>query len=88
MTIQFSKTSEKTFKKKDVCVWLFDEDGEQMVDITENESEENDCSTAHYSIEETSYKEYEFTLVVNWSERNLPQTIDGEVEFRRMINKF
>ena len=89
MTIEFNKTSKNVFDNKEVGVWLFEEDGEQLVDITEYaEDEDNCCSTAHYKIEEISYRCYQFTLVNSWGERELPTVINGETEFRRMINKF
>ena len=88
MAIEFNKTSRNIFDKKDVCVWLFEEDGEQLLDITERASEENEISTAYYKIEEVSYRDYQFTLVNSWGDRELPAVINGETEFRRMINNF
>lgn len=81
----FNKTSQNVFTKKDVCVSLLEDD---TVDILERESEDNECSTAQYEVQETSYKSYTFTLVHNWSERELPIVINGETEFRRMINNW
>lgn len=69
-------------------MWFFEDGPHYMLDITERASEENDCSTAIYKIEKNGRVNYKFTLVKNWSERDLPNIIDGEFEFRKMINKF
>ena len=85
---KFSKTSQNVFNRKDVSVWIFEENGEVLVDITERASKENEISTAQYSVEQTGCNEYEFTLATNWSDRTLPELVKGETAFRQMIAKF
>lgn len=83
----FDKVSKKMFASNDVDVWCFYEDGENIVNITEHSSEENQCATANYRVDVISFKTYEFHLVDSWVDEELPLVIKGEIEFRNFIKK-
>jgi hypothetical protein len=86
---KFSKTSKKTFDKKNIQLWSFYDahEGMQVIDLT-YDTENNDCSSGLYTVEAVLADVYRFTLVpATWNDPQLPNQITGEVDFRRMVAK-
>lgn len=85
---EFNKISEKLFEKKKISMWMDEDEIDQIVYVTDYRvSEDNDCSSAAYKIVQIHGGCFEFILVTDWSEDEFPRLIEGETEFRRMINK-
>ena len=85
--LKFSKVSKRVFARRLIDVYVYDEDGQTVVDLT-YDPEENDCSSGRYVVEEhTTVGHYRFRIIpAKWNDPQLPQVIEGELAFRRMVN--